>query len=285
MSRQDLVLEAVRSGTRSGKGVRARCPFCIRKGHQTKKQNLFFAPNAGRWFCFRCHSIGWLEGYEPGDRIEDDSPVTTFEPPRGWCPLGSGEGSQGLFAAPARGYAAKRGLASELLRAAQIGITTLPPATKEEQDWRGRLIVPILDATQKFWVGYVGRDYTGQMEDPYKYPIGMSRGRILYNARALLEETEEPVLVVEGVLDALQFWPNAVAVLGTWGRQHVELLRQSNRPVIAVLDGDAWRKGEGLSLTLRLHKVRAGWIRLPPGFDPDEIKPWILEEVKRCQIR
>lgn len=280
MSRQDLVLEAIQRGSKSSKGYRTKCPFCARSGHQSKKQNLYVSAKSGKWFCYRCHSVGFLDGYDHEAQEEELGEIATFAPPHGWCPLGWGEGASAMFASQARDYATSRNLSRTLLQTAQVGISTLPPPNpKEELDWRGRLIVPILDAEHKTWVGYVGRDYTGRLEPTYQYPNGMSRGRILYNARALLEVTDEPVLVVEGVLDALQFWPDAVAVLGTWTRAHVALLAQSNRPVVAVLDGDAWRKGEGLSLSLKLAGVRSGWIRLPPGMDPDEIKAWVLEEI------
>ena len=284
MSRQDYVLEAIQYGSKSSKGWRARCPFCVRQGHQTKKQNLYVSAKSGKWFCYRCHSVGYLDGYDHEAHEEELGEIATFAPPRGWTPLGWGEGASSMFASQAREYAHKRGLSTVLMQTAQVGISTLPPENPEEElDWRGRLIIPILDAEHKTWVGFVGRDYTGRLEPTYQYPDGMSRGRILYNARSLLEVTDEPVLVVEGVLDALQFWPDAVAVLGTWTKQHVALLAQSNRPVLAVLDGDAWRKGEGLSLALKLAGVRSGWLRLPPGMDPDEIKPWILNEISQWQ--
>lgn len=284
MSRQDNVLEAIQYGSKSSKGWRARCPFCVRQGHQTKKQNLYVSAKSGKWFCYRCHSVGYLDGYDHEAHEEELGEIATFAPPRGWTPLGWGEGASSMFASQAREYAHKRGLSTVLMQTAQVGISTLPPENPEEElDWRGRLIIPILDAEHKTWVGFVGRDYTGRLEPTYQYPDGMSRGRILYNARSLLEVTDEPVLVVEGVLDALQFWPDAVAVLGTWTKQHVALLAQSNRPVLAVLDGDAWRKGEGLSLALKLAGVRSGWLRLPPGMDPDEIKPWILNEISQWQ--
>jgi len=278
-----MVLEAIQHGSKSSKGFRTRCPFCVRQGHQTRKQNLYVSAKSGKWFCYRCHSIGYLDGYDPDAHEEELGEIATFAPPRGWCPLGWGEGATALFARDAREYASSRNLTRTLLQVAHVGISTLPPLDDEELDWRGRLIIPILDAECKTWVGYVGRDYTGRIEPVYQYPDGMSRGRILYNARALLEVTDEPVLVVEGVLDALQFWPNAVAVLGTWTKAHVALLAQSNRPVVAVLDGDAWRKGEGLSLALKIAGVRSHWLRLPPGMDPDEIKPFIEEEVLAWQ--
>ena len=284
MTRQENVLEAIQYGSKSSKGWRARCPFCVRQGHQTKKQNLYVSAKSGKWFCYRCHSVGYLDGYDHEAHEEELGEIATFAPPRGWTPLGWGEGASSMFASQAREYAHKRGLSTVLMQTAQVGISTLPPENPEEElDWRGRLIIPILDAEHKTWVGFVGRDYTGRLEPTYQYPDGMSRGRILYNARSLLEVTDEPVLVVEGVLDALQFWPDAVAVLGTWTKQHVALLAQSNRPVLAVLDGDAWRKGEGLSLALKLAGVRSGWLRLPPGMDPDEIKPWILNEISQWQ--
>ena len=153
---------------------------------------------------------------------------------------------------------------------------------KDGQDFRGRLIVPILSSDGS-WVGYVGRDYTKKSELPYMYVRGMQRGRILYNRTALDVRTEKPVFVVEGTLDALYLWPDAVAVLGTWSTEHADFLLESKRPVVALLDGDAWRKGEALAMVLELHNVRSGFIKLPPKLDPDEVpRDWLDEEAIRC---
>jgi DNA primase len=84
--------------------------------------------------------------------------------------------------------------------------------------------------------------------------------------------------VVEGVFDALALWPDAVAVLGKPSDQQVDALINAKRPVVIVLDGDAWLEGKWLAARLCLRGKRAGHIRLPPGVDPDEVDRKELEQ-------
>jgi hypothetical protein len=104
----------------------------------------------------------------------------------------------------------------------------------------------------------------------YRYPEGMKRGDHLWNYQALLKETEEPALVVEGVWDGLPHWPDVAACLGKPTRNQYPLLLAAKRPLIVVLDGDAWEECRSLALKLRLDGMRVKWLRLPPRTDPGE---------------
>ena len=236
----------------------------------------------GRWFCFRCSYGGVLPGWEAEDaesyrHIAPD--IRTFDPPPGWQEIAAGNGYHTRIA---REYTLKRGIRTGPIAEAHLGISTDPPVESDGQDFRGRLIVPIT-ASDGAWVGYVGRDYTGKSSLPYMYVRDMMRSRIMYNRQALDVATDKPVFVVEGTLDALYLWPDAVAVLGTWSAEHVDFLLESKRPVVALLDGDAWRKGEALSMILELHNVRSGHIKLPPKIDPDECdRDWLDAEAHKC---
>jgi DNA primase len=111
----------------------------------------------------------------------------------------------------------------------------------------------------------------------------MQRGEVLYNHTALHVETERPVMVVEGVFDALALWPHAVAVLGKPSHFQVDALASAKRPVAIVLDGDAWQEGYALAMRLRLAGQRAGSVTLPPKTDPDEVdRAWLEAAVAEC---
>lgn len=283
MSITRWILRAVEGSERSSRTARGNCPFCIREGHLTKKKNLSFDRVTGRWFCWRCNKGGVLPGFKPDEEsasfAKHEPEIRAFDPPPGWQEISAGRDSE---ARKALAYARKRGIEAGPIAQAHLGVSLDVPVEKDGQDFRRRLIVPILD-TENTWVGYVGRDYTGRSSLPYMYVRGMQRKLILYNRAALDIETEEPVFVVEGTLDALALWPNAVAVLGTWSSEHADYLLESKRPVVALLDGDAWRKGEALAMVLELHGVRSGHIRLPPKTDPDEVpRDWLDIEAKRC---
>jgi DNA primase len=163
-----------------------------------------------------------------------------------------------------------------------MGVSTSRPLSEDEQDFRNRIIIPVLDADNTTWLGYVGRTL-GKSNLTYMYKRGMFRGEILYNQKQVYIQTEEPLLVVEGTLDVAYVWPNAVATLGTWSEAQVQILREARRPVAVVLDGDAWRKGEALSMKLKLYGVRAGFVRLPPTLDPDDVESsWLQTEIQKC---
>jgi DNA primase len=103
----------------------------------------------------------------------------------------------------------------------------------------------------------------------------------MFNHATLLKETDTPAIIVEGVFDAIAFWPDAVAVLGKPTPAQVYALASARRPIAVVLDGDAWEEGEMLALKLRFEGQRAGSVHLPPRVDPDEVdRDWLRAEAR-----
>jgi hypothetical protein len=264
--------------------VRAFCPFCVSSKTGQADRSLSFSPATGDYYCQRCNEAGHLKGYGPepdADGWEPDldpgepAPVGAVEPPEGFTPLAYGDGAEAIVFEDARAFAQKRGLTPELLFAMEVGACITG-------SWRGRLVVPF-PLPEGGWWGYVGRDYTGRADLKYRYPKAIPRRERLYNESALAVETDEPVLVVEGVLDCAPFWPHAVALLGKPSDAHVEKLARARRPVCLVLDGDAWELGWSLAARLRFEGARAGSVRLPPKTDPDEVPvDWLRAEVLRA---
>lgn len=271
--RDDLVLDAIagRRVTSSG-WVRGNCPFCeLRVGKQDRQQCLGLEVATGSWHCFRCGSAGLLqevpEDVETLARKAPDLP-DTMELPEGFLPLYAEPGLSFPFTDGARAYLeAKppvgRGLPRAIAKAAGIGVVF-------SGRYRGRVVVPILDVNEHTLVGWSARSYVG---DPlrYLYPPGMERRSILYNGAALWRDVPDPVFVVEGVFDALPLWPDAVACLGKPSPPQVEAMIASKRPIVVLLDGDAWRESLALMLRLRLHSRNAASIRLPPAMDPGKL--------------
>lgn len=260
---------------------RANCPFCLeRTGKEDRKQAWSILMSKGIYHCFKCAVAGRIRGWEGSDdampEAEILAPPVEIEAPEGFVELMQ-EPCRSSFAAEApKAYLRSRGLTDESVwAAAHLGVCFTGKQA-------GRIIVPIL-STANEWLGWVGRVWQKKAPLPYIYPRGMPRGQVLYNHDALLVKTLQPVLVVEGVLDALAFWPHAVALLGKVGGEQMDALVASRRPVAVVLDGDAWREGEALALSLRLEGQRAGNVRLPPGKDPDEMnKTWVWEKSYAC---
>lgn len=269
MSRDEQVLFAVAGRRPNSRGlVRANCPFCLdRKGKADRRQSLGLNVLRGKWSCFRCDAYGWLRDSE--ERLERAAREVALPPridpklPDEFVPLWREPGASSQACAPGLAYLRSRGVGARIIEAARIGACA-----------RGRLanrvVVPI-DNVDGSLAGWVARTWEQDAERKYLYASGMVRTGLVYNARALAEETDIPVLVVEGVFDTFPFWPDAVAVLGTPSESQVDVLASARRPVVIVLDGDAWEKGEWLSLRLRFEGAQAGHVRLPPGKDPDEV--------------
>lgn len=276
-ARDDLVVEAVSGRRVSRTGwVRGNCPFCEgRAGTPDRKLCLGLEVDTGKWHCFRCSAMGLVQGVDLED-IESASRAprqkpdekTVIEFPEGFFELYSEPGLSSWFADGAREYLADRGVGPAVGRSAGIGVTL---AGKH----RGRIVVPIRDVSGRVLVGWSARLFvesaplpSGWVPPKYLYPTGMDRQSTLYNAAALHERTDNPVFVVEGVFDALALWPDAVGCLGAPSPGQLDALIASPRPVVALLDGDAWRKGQALALKLRIKGKRVAWVRLPPKTDP-----------------
>lgn len=255
---------------------RVDCPLCLtRTGKADRKQALAINVKSGAFYCWKCHLSGRIRRQSiPVDAEETQDAreaVQAMEPPEGFTML-AGDDSFSLELA--REYAAKR-CPPEMWEEVQIGACVIGK-------YAGRVIIPVLAEDGMTWLGWVGRTWY-KSDRAYSYPRGMNRGELLYRGQALWEDTEEPLLVVEGVFDALHLWPNAVAVLGKASELQMESLAASKRPIVVVLDGDAWLEAYAMSLRLKIYGKTAGYVRLPPKLDPDEVpRDWLAEEVRRA---
>ena len=195
----------------------------------------------------------------------------------GYLPIWEGDGARAIVAQPARDYLARRGVDQSLCRAAKIGACL-------RGQYAGRIIVPVLGRAGQEWLGWVGRTWANGAAKPYLNLPGPWRSAVLYNHAAVHEPVEDALYIVEGVFDALALWPDGVAVLGKPSIAQIEALAQAQRPVVALLDGDAWVEGWSLALRLRMMGVRAGAVRLPPRTDPDEVDRADLWEAARASL-
>ncbi len=276
---RELAERSARACT-SGSGTwrRGTCEPCLLRTGKADRRGCFSFNTTSGWYkCFKCGLVGRVRGYEGIEDLEpeSDEPAEQFDmsAPEGFTELYRGEGKTAFVFEKARNYLRSRLPDEKLWRAAQIGATL-------EGKFAGRVVVPVLNPDGD-WVGYVGRVWKKKADLPYLYPKGMNR-QVLYNHAALLEQSETPLFVVEGVMDALYLWPHAVAVLGKVSEPQLWALAEAQRPVAVCMDGDAWREGEELSMRLKLEGQRVGNIRLPPKKDPDEMEvSWLHEEARR----
>lgn len=261
----------------SGQWRRGVCQAClVRTGKADRRGSFSFNTATGWYQCFKCAVVGRVAGYDKNDVeevVEEEKPV--MEVPEGFYELTRGEGKKAMSLDRARNYLRSRGLTNEeLWHEAHLGACI-------EGYFNGRVVVPML-SPDGIWMGFVARAWKKKHPIPYLYPKGMARRDALYNHAALLRDTDVPVFVVEGVMDSLALWPDAVAILGKPSDPQVWALAECKRPVAVCLDGDAWEEGETLAMRLRLEGQRAGNIVLPPTLDPDEVEvQWLREEARR----
>lgn len=95
----------------------------------------------------------------------------------------------------------------------------------------------------------------------------------MWNVAALDVETSDPILVTEGLFDALPLYPYSVALLGKPTDHQIALLRDALRPVCMLLDGDAWRLSKAVAWRLYAQGQRVGFVKLPPTRDPNDLNP------------
>lgn len=278
--RDARVHEALGSAKLRGSWWKTNCPFCIdRVGKEDRERCFSVHASSGGFHCFRCRVRGRVQLSDSFfvEKVagQTQSSVTVIEPPPTFTLLAEGSGATAVSTAQARAYLESRRLPVEVWEAARIGACTGGP-------YASRVVIPVLDERDR-WVGYSARLWTAKCDKKLKYrnATGEWKGQVIYNPTALTLETDEPCYVVEGCFDALAHWPNAVAVLGDATDLQVGLLAKAQRPIVVVLDGDAWVKGWSLAMKLRLEGVRAGAVQLPSGKDPDEVDPaWLWEEAR-----
>ena len=270
-------LSAAKFVTASGH-ARTNCPFCEAVvGKVDKKQCLGISVRSGFYKCWRCHTKGKLDGKEFDiPAVEKPVEKAPMQAPEGFYELGRGPGATAISFSEAREYLHHRGLTDPAVWAeARIGATLKGRCSN-------RVVVPVTSPEGAWW-GWVARSWLKGVDRPYLNAPGMTVGSDghFFNHAALLQPSERPVLVMEGVFDALHYWPHAVAVLGKPTEEQVHELAVCPRPVVVALDGDAWREGWALAMRLRLEGQQAGAVRLPPGADPDEVEPgWLWEEAE-----
>jgi len=275
----ELAANALIGARSSANGwFRANCPYCADEtGKQDRRMSLGLKPSIAFFQCFKCGVRGRLPDEAPWPAVEEAQPAATvIKKPKHFEPVWTDEAWTSLFLSAPRDYLVGRGLTRETCEQARVGFAL-------EGFYAQRVIVPVLDLDERTWLGFVARDWTNRDELRYRYPKGMQRGKFLYNQVALYVETDEPVMIVEGVFDALPYWPNVVACLGKPGEVHQQLMTEARRPVAVCLDGDAWEEGWALSERLRLDISHTGYVQLPPCTDPGSVDHvWLREEAKRC---
>lgn len=260
--------------------ARADCPFCLSViNKEDRKQCLAISMKTGWFKCWRCGTTGRVDLTGPLPEVDEmQASSEGVGPPEGFMELMEEPAKSALCVEDARQYLFSRGMVDQTIwEAAKIGCCLSGRCA-------GRIVVPVLSPAGDWW-GWVARAWTKKSDRPYLNAKGMTLGGGVFNHAALMVETQKPVLVMEGVFDALAYWPDAVAVLGKPKEDQIHSLIETPRPVAVVLDGDAWRESWTLAMRLRMEGQTAGFVRLPPEKDPDEVSTeWLWKEAQECLL-
>lgn len=104
---------------------------------------------------------------------------------------------------------------------------------KKTDKWYKRLIIPFYK--DKKLIFYTGRDLTGKAKKKYENPM-MERNNVMFNFDIIFGYNENPIYVVEGVMDALSI-PDCVAILSNeLTEEQIEWLNKTRREKIYIPD-------------------------------------------------
>lgn len=259
--------------------VRVNCPMCAEtQDKPDRRASLGIRADTGIYKCFRCGAKGRARGFSDSAQRSprDPEPEVSIQLPDGFVLLGSGDGATAEATRRAREYLSRRGVGLPAIQEARIGYA---------EDAKGvpRIVVPVLGADSSLR-GWVARALAPSVVPKYLNASGVWASHVVFNEAALLRRTDTPLMVVEGVFDALPYWPDAVATLGKSlkGSQFDVLLR-SRRPLAVCYDGDAHEAGWSLSCQLQLFGAQAVAVRLPAATDPNTVDThWLRAEVARA---
>lgn len=248
--------------------VRARqCPFCL----STTKEPFQINAETGFYHCFSCAASGVCPGFHPDVRVPElcttkrDKTARYVDPPEDYQPFRDVRNAL-KYSEAVRYVVRKRRIPLPVAIAHGMGCCTTGR-------YANRVILPVYDAADPAgWLGWVGRTYR-TARFPYTTPTDMDRAIVLYQRWHLDVETDKPLVVVEGVFDAVYVGMgemDAVAVFGKISEPQFKMFLAAKRPIALCFDGDARHHGLFMAHRLRMHGKSAGSIRLRSKTDPDE---------------
>jgi len=238
--------------------LRIPCPWC---GHENlSKRNMSVSQDSGYFYCHRCQEKGFYkkrneqDWFIPPVDIVVEAKAPTITLPEEFTPLSERPkaGSDFLF----WNYVVGRNVHPDTIVDCGLGYCT-------HGFYRDCLVVPLWDGEKLS--GFVARNVKDRS---YRYPKGFQREISMFNKDRLWDD--EPIVVVEGVFDAMPHYPHAVAVLGKPSKEHKKLLASVRKRVYIMLDGDARAESWALAQLLKVQGIDAIYVPVASGKDPGD---------------
>lgn len=233
----------------SGKNVSVICPACKSDSKSSsRKKKLSVCLNKGIYHCWVCeakgHNIAKFairntfvnksdvatlnDLFSFDDNKEEKEPEYILRLPEDFCLLVN---APGRMAKIAMSYLHKRGLTQNDFLRYKIGISG-------EYEFNNRVIFPSFCDDMKLNY-FLSRTYDDNQFRKYKN-CQIQRSDVIFNEH--LVEWDKPVILVEGVFDAIKAGDNAVPMLGSWIDERHYLFKKlvhEQSEVVMCLDPDA----------------------------------------------
>jgi DNA primase len=126
-------------------------------------------------------------------------------------------------------------------------------------DYAGRIIVPSLDENNKLNY-FIARDFTGTAYLKYKNPP-VSKDVVVFESQI---DYSEPLVLCEGVFDAIAIRRNAVALLGKNipSKLKMKMIENKVSEVYVVLDEDAVKNAISITETLLSEDIKVRFVKM-----------------------
>jgi DNA primase len=268
--KRKIVTQILGSYWQKGEEHLYHCPYC---GHHKKKMSINFSN--GYWKCWVCDTRGkniyrivrkfgnyqqrqkyrelqglvdltdFEEMFKEYNNIEEKQ---ILEMPEGFVSLCNKD--LPMDSTDAFRYLSSRGIGRREILKWKIGYC-------KEGRYAGRIIVPSFDVEGDLNY-FIARSYVGHGR---RYLNPPSSRDIVFNELNI--DWDEPIILVEGVFDAIAAGNNAIPILGSTLREQSRLFQAiaiHDTPVYMALDSDAEKKAEWiiksmLRYDLEVHKV------------------------------
>lgn len=176
--------------------------------------------------------------------------------------------------AKAMKYLKNRGIESYDIERYDIGYC-------DKGDYAGRIIVPSYDVDNKLNY-FLARDFTGNAYLKYKNPP-VSKDVVVFENQI---DFSEPLILCEGVFDAMAIRRNAIALLGKNipNKLKMRLIQHGVKEVSIVLDNDAFKNALYLSESLMNDNIKVRLVRMGSEDAADLGFKKVIERIRSTDI-
>ena len=252
--KKDLIVSIFGEGSTSGDGkdIAVFCPICKKSPKSKKKRKLSISIETGIYHCWVCESKGKslaklikyeIPNFKDLEKVREffGSEITEGESAEEEVRLTLPEDFRLVTVENVRSsriikkYLFNRGMTEEDLYRFKVGFS-------EEFGFENRAIFPSLDEDLNLNF-YVTRSVDEKVKFAKYRNCDASKKDIIFNEHLI--NWKKPVIIVEGIFDAVKAGPNSIPVLGSWidmNHQVFKKLVQNNSDVLLGFDPDAREK-------------------------------------------